>query len=263
MKTEAWLIERLNEQAAAVRAAPPRERSASNGVPAELFTIDKSRDLEPADLLDRQTNGADTLGAEPYKLKRLRWSHHTLARYLADGKLTQVEISAQTGYSEKTITSYKRDPAFSELVAQYREKLQHREVDVVEKLETLAVDMLIEIADRLEEDPEAISMAQLLECSKLLLDRSGYGPITKQLNVNANISADVLMRIKENVQAEEKRRINLAATNGALEKSFQLQGSVVEGQLASPEAETEGTSGAGDKIREESSEIPSPIAAEL
>lgn len=264
MKTEAWLIERLNEQAAAVRAAPPRERSATNGVPAELFTVCKVRDLEPVDLLERQTNGADTLGAEPFKLKRLRYTHHNLARMLAQRhpKLTQVEISAQTGYSEKTITSYKRDPAFRELIVQYEKEYANTEVDVVAKLETLAIDILVEISDRLENDPESLSTAQLLECSKLTLDRSGYGPITKQLNLTANVSAEVLTRIKENVQAEEKRRINLAATNGALERGLQPQGSVVEGRLAATEiSETEGEGRARSEVREENGEVPLPVAS--
>lgn len=261
MKTEQWLIDRLQEQAAAEKARPTPQRSDTKGVPSELFTGAVVRALEPADLLERQTSGADSIGAEPYKLKRLRYSHHTLARYLADGKLTQVEVSAQTGYSQQTITAYKRDPAFRELIEHYKKQVDQRSVDVIEKLETLAIDILIEISDRLEENPQEVSMAQLLECSKLLLDRSGYGPVTKQLNVNATISAETLMRIKENVEAEEIRRINLAETQRSLTNGRELQGSVVEGRLATSEAETQGKAGAGDTVREASGEVPVPRAA--
>lgn len=263
MKTEQWLVDRLHEQAEAEKLRPAREPSAVKGKPPELFTAEVIRLLEPADLLERQTTGADSIGAEPYKLKRLRYSHHTLARYLADGKLTQVEVAAQTGYSPKTITSYLHDPAFKELVEHYAKQATNRAVDVIEKLETLAIDILIEISDRLESEPESVSMAQLLECSKLLLDRSGYGPVTKQLNVNTTISAETLMRIKENVEAEEIRRINLAKTCSSLKNGQQRQGSVVEGQLAITDAEIEGEASEGTAIREESGEVPAASAAAM
>ena len=125
----------------------------------------------------------------PVTLKKLRDTHHTLARALASG-MTTVEASAFTGRSKTSIGLLLKDPTFIELVASYRSTQSAMEADFHAKLRAVGLDAIDELQDRLDEDPDKFSQKELMDLVQLTADRTGHGPHTKstQLNVNVDLA---------------------------------------------------------------------------
>src|SRR5579871_5006068 len=59
----------------------------------------------------------------PPRLVTLRDSHHRLARFCASG-IRDAEICARTGYSQNRLSQLRTDPAFAQLVEEYRGKVE-------------------------------------------------------------------------------------------------------------------------------------------
>lgn len=129
-----------------------------------------------------------TPGIEP--VKQLRYSHHRVARLVAEG-LRDVQTAALTGYSAGRIASLKADPAFQDLVAHYKSESddawKKAQLDFATIASELSMDALQEIRRRLDETPEQLSTTHLMEVVKTAADRSGNGPQTKNMNVNVNV----------------------------------------------------------------------------
>lgn len=131
------------------------------------------------------------------ELKRLRTSHHHLARLLAEG-CKPGECSAITGYSPSRVSVLQADPAMQELIAYYKEQVQAKYLDVHERLAVLGGSAIDEIKERMEENPGEISTGQLLSIAEFAFDRSvapakggknaagagAVGPIQVNLNFN-------------------------------------------------------------------------------
>jgi hypothetical protein len=130
-------------------------------------------------------------------LKRLRDSHHSLARLTAEGR-SNAEISAITGCNQTRLTILKDDPAFAELVEFYRRQKQEILSDVDLRMAELLKDTVGELAERLETDSDAFSIAELQDQVKLLADRTGHGPSSKQ-------QIDVRFGIADRLQAARER----------------------------------------------------------
>jgi hypothetical protein len=114
-------------------------------------------------------------------MKKLRHSHHRLARLVAAGLRNQ-EIADQTGYSMQRIWQLTNSPAFQELVAYYQKLITERLVASTDEYQTLSTsNMLLAesmIADRLAEaDEEGVDLPikDLLAISRDAADRNGYG----------------------------------------------------------------------------------------
>lgn len=149
-----------------------------------LDTAEAVRPLVEADLALLEVERATPAPA----LKRLRDSHHALARVLALGA-KPAEASIITGYSASRISILQADPSFQELVSHYRGNSATAVADLQERMLTLSLDALEELRDRLNDNPELISNAMLLEVLKTGADRTGYGPKSTQVNVNVNLAA--------------------------------------------------------------------------
>src|SRR5262245_4844378 len=125
-------------------------------------SIEVVRALVPADL----SALADPRGVVSPPIKQIRESHHLLARCVAMGWSLR-EISDKTGYSYSRISILKRDPTFEQLVATYREKVNEIRDDVARdhfvQLAALHGDVIEELQDRLEEQPELISTDTLAD----------------------------------------------------------------------------------------------------
>jgi len=144
----------------------------------------------------RQLNSADLAlldterGIKAPSLKKLRDSHHAIAKCVAQG-LAGTEIAQITGYSQSRISILKADPAFQELVAFYSGKVQNAfeeaNIDAAAKLAAVRNDILEELQDRLNDEPEKIPTETLLDGLKVTADRSGFGPASKSTNLNVNI----------------------------------------------------------------------------
>lgn len=164
----------------------------TSGRAALPLTAEVIRELLPADLALLETER----GIKAPTVKALRDSHHAIARCVAEGK-SGVETQLITGYSASRISILKSDPAFRELVAFYSERVSEIRdqafTDTAAKLAAVGSDALDEIADRLNEKPESVTMDELTDIVKLTADRTGHGPQSKSTNVNVNV--DLAARI--------------------------------------------------------------------
>lgn len=128
---------------------------------------------------------AENRGSKPVSIVRLRDSHHALARALASG-MSGSEASITTGYTVGRIAVLKMDPAFSQLVEEYRGQRKLAEANATERISTLKLDFLEELRTRLDENPSTFSNRETLDCFRELADRSGNGP-TKSVNLNQTV----------------------------------------------------------------------------
>lgn len=158
--------------------------------PLELEIISS---ISEEDLLDR-SEGA-LVSSEAPTLSRIRGIHHEIARLLASG-LKPADVSAATGYSLSRISILQRDPSFRELLSFYESKSDEVFVDVRKRMAVLGLDAASELADRLENKPETLSNSQLIEITKASLDRAGFSPVTKTVNVGVQISSDELADLR-------------------------------------------------------------------
>ncbi len=151
----------------------------------------------------RQLSAADLVlltaekGVSAPPIKKLRDSHHALARALAAGcKPAQCQII--TGYSASRISILQADPAFQELVSHYAGHENDAHADMIERMKTLGLDALEELRERMEENPEDFSPSMLLEITKVMADRTGAGPATKSTSVQVNVNyADAVKAARE------------------------------------------------------------------
>lgn len=150
--------------------------------------------IEPQDLITREEGGLPT--SEAPTIAKLRGIHHEIAQLLAQG-LSETEVSAITSYSLSRISTLKRDPSFKDLVAFYQKQKTEQFADVQKRLATLSLDAIGEIQERLAEKPDSISTSQLIELSKVTLDRAGYSPVAKSQNISVSMSAEELRELRQ------------------------------------------------------------------
>lgn len=126
-------------------------------------------------------------GVQPIQIKKLRDSHHQIARLLASG-MKDVEISAVTGYSQSRISILKNDPQFKQLIEMYRGDVKAAFADGLERLNNVFLDSLTELHERVVEEPESIGTPMLLTLVTEMADRVGHGKQTKTAHLNVNVS---------------------------------------------------------------------------
>lgn len=139
-------------------------------------------------------------------VKRLRDPHHRLARLVAAG-LSNIEICERTGRSIGSLSLHKSDPAFQELVAKYREKVDAAYERQMDEYAYVAIQnqlageyMIAEHIEEAQETGELLPMRTLLALTADRADRFGYGKRQMNVNVNADFAA-VLERAVERTTA--------------------------------------------------------------
>lgn len=127
-------------------------------------------------------------------VKVFRNHHHRIARLAAMGLRTN-EILAQAGISMTRWDQLKNDPAFQELVSQYRAKVDEGFADAASELYTAVAANTINaellISEQLEEaldGGEAIPLKTLALISRDGADRIGLPK--QKLNSNTNVNVD-------------------------------------------------------------------------
>lgn len=174
----------------------------------------QARELKLDDLL-----GADT-GPPESVVKKMRDSHHAVARLLAEGKRVE-EVALITGYSPGRIATLKGDQSFQELLIYYRERQEEIFVSVTERLAQLGGDVVQELQTRLDEQPEAFTVGQLNELMKSLMDRTGNGPTSTQKHEHRHIlSAEDIEKIRRSVSGGEILRLADAQKDSRVNTSF-------------------------------------------
>lgn len=154
------------------------------GAPKQPLVITEVRELELDDvavlMASRETK------APP--LKRLRDRHHSLAKMLASG-MAEGEAAIACGYDPSRVSILKADPSFQDLLTFYRGNAAERHFDRSELMESLSRDVIEELHDRLEEDPDSFTINQLESLVKTFSDRTGLGPSTKtEVNVKVGLA---------------------------------------------------------------------------
>ena len=128
------------------------------------------------------------------RVKSFRDSHHRLARLCAAG-LRNEEILRITGFSYVRLSTLKMDPAFQELIAQYRDKVTQAFVASQDEFfETSTSNMLRaerqieEHLDRADEEGELLPVKTLMALTADRADRFGYGKKTINTNINVDFA---------------------------------------------------------------------------
>ena len=129
----------------------------------------------------------------------MRETHHRLARMVAAGFRTE-EILRLTGYSYTRLHQLRHDPAFQELVAAYKDKVDEAYVRGVDEFwETSTSNMLRgerKIEQILDDDDEGLlekplTLGQLMALTSDRADRFGYSK--KIVNRNENLDFAKMM----------------------------------------------------------------------
>ena len=149
-------------------------------------------------------------GVQAPLIKEFRERHHALARLIAEGRKPG-EAAILQRYSQSRMSVLLADPAFQELVSHYRTIVNEEFVDFQAKLSELALDAAMILQSRMEESPDDMSDALVLQIVQVGADRTGHGPSSKtEVNVKVGL-ADRL--------AEATRRSQSAMRNITPEES--------------------------------------------
>lgn len=179
-------------------------------------------------------------------VRRFRDTHHRIARLFASG-LRIGEVVERSGYSYPRVKTLADDPAFQELIAKYREKVDEAFVQNADAFYEVATSnmlkaevQLAEHLDRAEEEGELLPAKTLIAISRDAADRFGYGKRQTNLNVNADFAS-------------------------LLERAILRSGKTIEGGLASdPQSPPRtGTAPATTHPSEETILIEAPIASPM
>jgi len=157
------------------------------------------------------------MATKPSVVKRFKDSHHMLARMFASG-MRPGEVCLAAGYSNSRVSVFLADPAFQELIAQYREAVDHTWRQGIDNYHTLATaNMLVAermLSDRLEaaEDEGVLpSVRELVMISADRADRFGFAKRTTQVNLNLDFAAQLDRAIARSGVTIEGRAISGAA----------------------------------------------------
>lgn len=137
-------------------------------------------------------------GVAAPQIKEFRERHHALARLIAEGRKPG-EAALLQRYSQSRMSVLLADPAFMELVAHYREMVNEEFVDFQKKLGELALDAAMILQSRMEDKPDEMSDALVLQIVQVGADRTGHGPSQKVEHNHKIGLADRLMSAKDRV----------------------------------------------------------------
>ena len=162
----------------------------------------RGRAAQPADVeIVRALNAADIAmleterGIKAPSLQKIRDSHHTLARILAQGARPG-EASIITGYSPSRISILQADPAFQELLEFYRSHEDIPTGSVTEKMALVRMDALHAVHEGILDGE--IRGLDALDVVKAMSDRTGFGPATKS-------TVDVTVSMAEGIARGRER----------------------------------------------------------
>jgi hypothetical protein len=131
------------------------------------------------------------------QLQSLRDKHHRIARAVASG-MSNGEIASVCGISYNRVSILNQDPAFAELVAHYRALVTADWIEaadpVIDFLGSVRTKSLAMLEDKLvaaEEQGEFLPTRELVSMAELGLDRTGYGKVNKNVNINVDFAAQL------------------------------------------------------------------------
>lgn len=182
-------------------------------------------DLTKKDL-EKLEEAKGTLSPGPAPLQKIRSRHHKLAKLIATGTGT-TEAALLTGFSISRVSILKSDPAFKQLVHEYSEVTKEIQIDVEERIAGVAISALEELQERLEENPEAFKVGELLEITTRALDRCGHGPSSTTQSQVLIMSGRDIEELKQAAKESHGGRIQTGARSFKSEAPI---GAVSEGE---------------------------------
>lgn len=124
-------------------------------------------------------------------------THHRIAQLLSMG-MDPGRVAVICRVSREHISRLQSDPLFAEALAMYQDQVACEFTTVVQEMAALHEDVVVEIRNRLMENPKSVTIKELRELFVSLSDRVGHGP-TSSHNVNSttvSVTAEELQRIK-------------------------------------------------------------------
>lgn len=162
-----------------------QSRLPSRGRPGLTLMMITERQLTVNDLFEIQLTDDDNRIASPV-LKRLRASHHTAARLIAEGR-TAIEVAHIVNRTPQNIRDLARnDPAFRDLVSYYHNQLEDVGMEdskrIQSKLRLLAEAATDELLERFDDDGKRAAMSTdvVNRVAQMGLDRTDAPPKTAQ-----------------------------------------------------------------------------------
>lgn len=143
------------------------DKLAGPGRAAKPIQFEIVRDLNEADIQLLSQPAASV----PPPLKKITDRHHSLARLLAAGT-PEGEAALIVGYDISRVSILKNSPAFQELLALYRSEVKREFASVLDHMAGLSRDALVELRDRLEENPDKFTNQELIKTISEMTDRS-------------------------------------------------------------------------------------------
>lgn len=127
-------------------------------------------------------------GTKPQNVKRITQRHHRLARCLAEG-MSNTEAAIECGLDPARVCVLRQDPSVAELIRHYSQRVQEQYELLHQKLADVAGTAADELMHRLEHDPDAFDVNELISVLKTGADRTGYGPQAKtETNITYNLA---------------------------------------------------------------------------
>lgn len=137
-------------------------------------------------------------------LKRITDRHHAVARLIAGG-MGYEEAGMITGYAPGRLAVLKTDIAFRELIEFYRTSLDREMRSNFQRMSGLAATAADILQDRMEDEPDDLTVGQLVEITKMGADRSGLGPSSTNVTLNVNMGlADKMKRAREQARRAQQ-----------------------------------------------------------
>lgn len=146
-------------------------------------------------------------------IQSIRDNHHRIARCVASG-MANGETAQFCGISYQRVSQLRQDPSFIELVAHYRALVTAEWVataepvlDFLSSIRTKSLAMIEDKIDAAAAEGEFLPSRDLATFAELGLDRTGYGKVNKNLNINVDFAARLEDARKRSDRAREVRSI--------------------------------------------------------
>ncbi len=154
---------------------------------------------------------------------KFRDSHHMVARLFASG-LRPGQVADRCGYSRGRIQMLHNDPAFQELIAQYRGMVDEEFRENVDDFVTQATSNMVKaermLADRLDQADEEGELPPVRDLVNIVSDRAdrfGYGKRQTNLNVNVDFAAKLDQAIARSTRVIDSSRSSASSGSSASE----------------------------------------------
>lgn len=154
--------------------------------------------LEAAAALAGNPANRPTPGVPLPATKRIKAWHHEAARLMASG-VRDNEICQVMSCSPSTLSALRRSPAFQNILLAYSIGPEEEAFSAAAKIRATALLALERAEEILSDTTKPMNSKFLTDVLFGLLDRAGFSPVTKSLNLSGGLTPDAIAQIREAV----------------------------------------------------------------